>query len=50
MDSAKEIRHIPDFPHKGIDFIDITTVIKKKDAFHETIDKMTTLVRDMPMT
>ena len=48
MDLSKELRHIPDFPHKGIDFIDITTVLKNADAFRETIDQMAALVRDIP--
>ena len=34
------IRSIPDYPKKGILFRDITTLIKDKDAFSETIDQI----------
>ena len=37
---AKYIRNIPDFPKKGILFRDVTTLIKNKKAFSQTIDKM----------
>jgi len=40
MDLAKELRHIPNFPKKGIDFIDITTVLKNPLAFRTMIDQM----------
>jgi len=33
MDLKSIIRQVPDFPKKGINFIDITTLIKDKDAF-----------------
>ncbi|MEJ2567952.1 MAG: adenine phosphoribosyltransferase [candidate division WOR-3 bacterium] len=42
----KYIRAIMDFPKKGILFRDITTLLKKKEAFREAIDLMTDLVRD----
>ena len=41
----KHIRAIPDFPKKGILFRDITTLLKKKEAFREAIDVMTDLLR-----
>jgi adenine phosphoribosyltransferase len=44
MDLAKELRHIPNFPKDGIDFIDITTVLKNARAFKATIDRMAELV------
>jgi adenine phosphoribosyltransferase len=47
MDLEKELRHVPDFPHKGIDFIDITTVLKNADAFRETIDQMAEAICDV---
>ena len=47
MDLAKELRHVPNFPKKGIDFIDITTVLKQAAAFKATVDQMAELVRDM---
>jgi adenine phosphoribosyltransferase len=34
------IRSIPDYPKKGILFRDITTLIKDKDAFKETINQI----------
>tara|TARA_B100000941_G_scaffold248573_1_gene194103 strand:+ start:790 stop:1317 length:528 start_codon:yes stop_codon:yes gene_type:complete len=34
------IRSIPDYPKKGILFRDITTLIKDKEAFIETIDQI----------
>lgn len=45
MDLAKQLRHIPNFPKNGIDFIDITTVLKDADAYKNTIDQMAELVR-----
>tara|TARA_Y100000591_G_C21616150_1_gene585418 strand:- start:166 stop:693 length:528 start_codon:yes stop_codon:yes gene_type:complete len=40
MDLKKYIRSIPNYPKKGILFRDITTLIKNKDAFSETIDQI----------
>ena len=40
MDLKKTIRSIPDYPKKGILFRDITTLIKDKKAFAETIDQL----------
>tara|TARA_B110000438_G_scaffold299539_1_gene349921 strand:+ start:663 stop:1190 length:528 start_codon:yes stop_codon:yes gene_type:complete len=40
MDLKKYIRSIPDYPKKGILFRDITTLIKNKDAYKETIDQL----------
>ena len=37
---SKYIRSIPDFPKKGILFRDVTTLIKNKKAFRQSIDKM----------
>jgi adenine phosphoribosyltransferase len=47
MDLAKELRHIPNYPKDGIDFIDITTVLKNATAFKATIDQMVELVRQV---
>ncbi|MEA4887979.1 MAG: adenine phosphoribosyltransferase [Clostridiaceae bacterium] len=47
MDLAKELRHVPNFPKEGIDFIDITTVLKNAQAFKATIDQMAELAKDM---
>lgn len=48
MDLAKELRHIPNFPKAGIDFIDITTVLKNPVAFRAMVDQMVALVTDLP--
>ncbi|MBD1132824.1 adenine phosphoribosyltransferase [Pelagibacterales bacterium SAG-MED45] len=40
MELKKYIRSIPDYPKKGILFRDITTLIKDKNAFAETIDQI----------
>ena len=34
------IREVPDFPKPGINFYDITTLLKDKRGFHETIDAL----------
>ncbi len=47
MDLAKELRHIPNYPKAGIDFIDITTVLKNAAAFKATIDGLAELVKDV---
>ena len=43
MDLSKYIRSIPDYPKKGILFRDITTLIKNKEAFVETVDQLSKL-------
>ena len=40
MDLKEYIRSIPDYPKKGILFIDITTLIKNEKAFSETINQI----------
>lgn len=47
MDFEKLLRHVPDFPEKGIDFIDITTVLGNGEAFHEAINAMIEKVKDL---
>ncbi|MCU1294483.1 MAG: adenine phosphoribosyltransferase, partial [Bryobacterales bacterium] len=34
------IREVPDFPKPGIQFYDITTLLKDKEGFRETIDAL----------
>jgi adenine phosphoribosyltransferase len=46
IDLKKKIREIQDFPKKGILFYDITTLLKDKDSFKDTIDQMYNLVKD----
>ncbi|MGI8961109.1 MAG: adenine phosphoribosyltransferase [Bryobacteraceae bacterium] len=41
MDHLKQlIREVPDFPKHGITFYDITTLLKDKHGFHQTIDAL----------
>ena len=40
-DVRKLIREVPDFPKKGINFYDITTVLKDKQGFRAVIDRLT---------
>ena len=41
MDSLKSrIRSVPDFPKSGINFFDITTLLKDKDGFRLTIEAL----------
>ena len=47
MDNFKSlIRHVPDFPKKGILFYDITTLLKAKGAFKDVIGKLVDRYRD----
>lgn len=47
MDLSAHLRHIPDFPEPGIDFIDITTVLKDPVLFREAISQMAAAVADL---
>jgi len=38
MDLASLVRNIPDFPKPGVQFKDITTLLKNGEAFHYIID------------
>jgi len=41
VDHLKQlIREIPDFPKPGINFYDITTLLKDRQGFHQTIDAL----------
>jgi adenine phosphoribosyltransferase len=41
MDALKEkIRHVPDFPKKGILFYDITTLLRDREGFAQTVDQL----------
>lgn len=46
MNLKDMIRNVPDFPKKGIQFKDITTLIKDKDGFKETVEWMVSLFKD----
>ncbi|MCX6089318.1 MAG: adenine phosphoribosyltransferase, partial [Candidatus Atribacteria bacterium] len=43
MDLASSIRNIPDFPKPGVQFKDITTLLKDKVAFREAVERLVTL-------
>ncbi len=48
MDDLKKlIREVPDFPKPGINFYDITTLLKDPNGFEESIDALTELCRGM---
>ncbi|NLB09366.1 MAG: adenine phosphoribosyltransferase, partial [Clostridiales bacterium] len=47
MDLKEHLRHVPDFPKEGIDFIDITTVLKDQELFSEAIQQMLDAVADL---
>ncbi len=40
LDLKKHIRDIPNFPQEGIVFKDISTLLKNKDAFKQSIDTL----------
>ena len=49
-DRLKElIREVPDFPKPGITFYDITTLLKDKTGFRETVDTLQQHYRDEPV-
>lgn len=45
-----EIREIPDYPKKGINFKDITTLLKNGDAFNAVITEVVQKFRDKKIT
>lgn len=48
MDNLKKlIREVPDFPKPGINFYDITTLLKDPTGLEETLDAMTESCRGM---
>jgi adenine phosphoribosyltransferase len=50
MDNLKKlIREVPDFPKPGINFYDITTLLKDPEGFEQTIDALTELCRGVPV-
>ncbi|MFH1415858.1 MAG: adenine phosphoribosyltransferase [Elusimicrobiota bacterium] len=50
MNLIETIRNVPDFPKQGIQFKDITTLVKKPAAFKEVIDWMTSLYKGKGIT
>lgn len=47
MDFKAKLRHVPDYPKQGIDFIDITTVLQDHDALQQSIEEMKKLTQEM---
>jgi adenine phosphoribosyltransferase len=48
MDHLKKlIREVPDFPKPGINFYDITTLLKDPEGFEQTIDALTEQCRGL---
>ena len=48
MDELKKlIREVPDFPKPGINFYDITTLLKDPSGLEETLDSLTELCRGL---
>ncbi len=45
MNLKDHIRHVPDFPKRGILFYDISTMLAHKDAWRAAIDQLTKRVR-----
>ena len=43
------IREVPDFPKPGINFYDITTLLKDKEGFRETVDALEEHYRKTPI-
>jgi adenine phosphoribosyltransferase len=50
MNLKSYIREIPDFPKKGINFKDITTLLKEKEAFGSAVESIYTAFRDRKIT
>jgi adenine phosphoribosyltransferase len=49
MDHLKSlIREVPDFPKPGINFYDITTLLKDQAGYRDTIDGLRNAVADVP--
>ena len=50
MNDLKQlIREVPDFPKPGINFYDITTLLKDKGGFKQTIDELQDHYRETPI-
>jgi len=50
MDLSRILRTIPDFPKPGINFIDITPLLKDYNAFRETVSLLIATVADRGIT
>jgi adenine phosphoribosyltransferase len=45
MNLKDHIRHVPDFPKKGILFYDISTLLAHKDAWRHAVDQLAKAIR-----
>lgn len=50
MDLKKEIREIPNYPKEGINFKDVTTLFKNKEAMQYVTDSITECFREKGIT
>jgi adenine phosphoribosyltransferase len=50
MNLKEYIREVPDFPHEGINFKDITTLLKNHTAFRNVVDSITVNFKDKGIT
>jgi adenine phosphoribosyltransferase len=50
QDLEKSIRDVPDFPHKGILFKDITTALKRPEIFRFVVDEIFECYKGMGIT
>ena len=46
----KNIRNVPDFPKKGIQFKDITTLIKHPELFKNVVDSLSSIYQSKGIT
>lgn len=46
----KSIRVVPDFPVKGIQFFDVTTLFKNPEAYKEVLDRICAIYKDKGIT
>ena len=44
------IRVVPDFPVKGIQFFDVTTLFKNPESFNEVLDRIAAIYKDKGIT
>ena len=47
---TRAIRVVPDFPVKGIQFFDVTTLFKNPKAFQEVLDRICAIYKDKGIT
>lgn len=50
MNLKKQIREIPDFPKEGINFKDITTLLKNREAFNDVVKQIVEEFKDKNIT